>query len=108
MREKQLNCAVVLVVGAGFFAVTISALAFGLSEEDYAYLQTQHFERYDAPLLDLGPKDRSRLHDLINEPKTADNLAARDKNVRDAVSVFLVHQVWDKEHPGELWDVPKK
>jgi hypothetical protein len=37
----------------GFFAVTVSAFAFGLSDEDYDYLKTQHIERDAAPMLDL-------------------------------------------------------
>lgn len=88
-------------------AVASSAVASGLSDEDYDYLRTrQSLERYDAPVLDLGPKERSRLHDLINDPKL--DASVRDKNVKDALAVFLEHQLWEKAHPGELWDVPKK
>lgn len=88
-------------------AVTSSAAASGLSDEDYDYLRTrQSLERYDAPVLDLGPKERSRLHDLINDPKL--DASVRDKNVKDALALFLEHQLWEKAHPGELWDVPKK
>jgi len=108
MRKGELICGAISAVGAGFFAVTVSAFAFGLSDEDYDYLKTQHFERYDAPILDLGPKERTRLHDLINDPRTANNLVARDKNVKDAVVEFLGHQLWDKGHPGELWDMPRR
>ena len=37
------------------FVVTVSAFAFGLEDEDYAYLKAQHIERYDAaPMLDLS------------------------------------------------------
>jgi len=96
-------------VAAGFFAVTASALAFGLSDDDYVYLATaQHLERYNAPVLDISPKERSRLHDLINDPRTADDPIARDKNVKDALAVFLDHQLWEKSHPGQLWDEPKQ
>jgi hypothetical protein len=46
-------------VAAGLFAVTVSASAFGLSDDDYNYLATtQHLERYNAPVLDIGPKER--------------------------------------------------
>jgi hypothetical protein len=34
--------------------------------------------------------------------------AARDKNVKDALGIFLKHQLWEKQHPGELWDAPKR
>jgi hypothetical protein len=92
----------------GFFAVTVSAFAFGLSDEDYDYLKTQHIERSDAPMLDLSPKERSRVHNLINDPRTATDPTARDGNVKGALALFLEHQLWEKAHPGELWDVPKK
>jgi hypothetical protein len=92
----------------GFFAVTISAFAFGLSDQDYDYLKTQHIERYDAPILDLGPKEQVRLHNLINDLRTANDPVARDKNVKDALDIFLQHQLWEKAHPGELWDAPKR
>ena len=61
----------------GFFAVTVSAFAFGLSDEDYDYLKTHHIERSDAPILNLSPKERQRVHNLINDPSTADDPAAR-------------------------------
>ena len=88
-------------------AVTSSAGAWGLSDEDYDYLRrTQSLERYDAPVLNLGPKERSRLHNLINDPQS--DAAVRDKNVKGPLGLFLEHQLWEKAHPGELWDVPKK
>jgi hypothetical protein len=96
-------------VTAGFLAATVSALAFGLSDDDYVYLaKTQHHERYDQPILDVSPKERSRLHDLINDPRTASEPSARDKNVKDALSEFLDHQLWEKSHPGQLWDAPRR
>jgi hypothetical protein len=54
----------------------------------------------------LGPRERTRLHNLITDPETANDPSARDKNVKDAIAVFLRHQVWEKEHPGKLWDAP--
>jgi len=95
------------VSGCLLLAVTSSAGAWGLSDEDYDYLRrTQSLERYDAPVLNLGPKERSRLHNLINDPQS--DAAVRDKNVKDTLGLFLEHQLWEKAHPGELWDVPKK
>jgi hypothetical protein len=52
----------------GFIVVTVSAFAFGLEDEDYAYLKAQHIERDAAPMLDLSPKERARVHNLINDP----------------------------------------
>ena len=108
MRNQHSERALVCVAAVGLLlAVTSSARAWGLSDEDYDYLRrTQSLERYDAPVLNLGPKERSRLHDLINDPRS--EAALRDMNVKDALALFLEHQLWEKAHPGELWDVPKK
>ena len=106
MRKE---CMGISAAVAGIFAVTVSAFAWGLSDEDYDYLRrTQKIERYDAPVLDLSPKERTRVHDLINDPQTTDDPAARDKNIKDALGLFLEHQLWEKQHPGEMWDAPKK
>jgi hypothetical protein len=59
-------------------------------------------------MLDLSPKERSRVHDLINDPQTINDPAARDKNIKEALDIYLGHQLWEKAHPGELWDAPKK
>jgi hypothetical protein len=108
MRDELGNSALASVAAVGLLlAVTSSAGASGLSDEDYDYLRrTQSLERYDAPVLNLGPKERSRLHNLINDPQS--DAAVRDKNVKDTLGLFLEHQLWEKAHPGELWDVPKK
>lgn len=108
MRNEHSNRALVFAAAVGLLlAVTSSAAAWGLSDEDYDYLRmTQSLERYNAPVLDLSPKERSRLHALINDPQS--DAAVRDKNVKDALALFLEHQLWEKAHPGELWDAPKK
>jgi hypothetical protein len=107
MRREQGSSAVFAAM-VGFFVLTVSAFAVGLSDEDYDYLKTQHIERSDAPILDLSPKERARVHNLINDPRTADDQVVRNKNVKDALALFLEHQLWEKAHPGELWDAPKK
>jgi hypothetical protein len=96
------------VAVAGLLAVTVSAFAWGLSDEDYAYLKAQNLERSDPPILDLSPKERTQVHGLINDPRTANDPATRAKNVKAALSTYLEHQLWEKAHPGELWDAPKK
>jgi hypothetical protein len=108
MRTERNNCALTAAAVVGLLlAVTSSADAWGLSDEDYDYLRTtQSLERSDAPVLDLSPKERSRVHDLITDSQS--DVAVRDKNVKDALGLFLAHQLWEKAHPGELWDVPKK
>jgi hypothetical protein len=108
VRNGHRRWVATFAAAAGFFAVTISAFAFGLSDADYDYLRTQNVERSDAPILDLSPKEQTRVHNLINDPQTASDPIARDKNVKDLLAVFLGHQVWEKQHPGELWDAPRK
>jgi Protein of unknown function (DUF1488) len=64
----------------------------------------QGLERFDHPVLDLSPKERSRVSDLINDPQTANDPVARDRNVNDALASFLNHQLWETAHPGKMWD----
>jgi hypothetical protein len=108
MRNEHSNCALASVAAVGLLlAVISSAGAWGLSDEDYDHLRrTPSLERYDAPVLNLSPKERAYLHDLINEPQS--DATVRDKSVKDALGSFLEHQLWEKAHPGELWYVPKK
>jgi hypothetical protein len=102
------GCWFLAVITSVFLAATGPASAFGLSDDDYVYLATvQHIERYNQPVLDIGPLERTRLHDLINDPRTANDPAARDSNVKNALDEFLAHQLWEKSHPGQLWDSPK-
>ena len=111
MRKHRLpmNYWIIPGVTVGFLAATASALAFGLSDDDYTYLAaTQHVERGSAPILDISPKERSSLHALINDPQTANDPLTRDKNVKDALAEFLKHQLWENSHPGQLWDAPNR
>ena len=106
VQKEHGSCLAISAAMVGFFALTVYASAFGLSDEDYEYLITQQIERSDA--LDLSPKERQRVHDLINDPETAGDQTVRNKNVKDALAIFLEHQLWEKAHLGELWDRPKK
>ena len=108
MQKEHSTWLAISAAMVGFFVVTVSAFAFGLEDEDYDYLKAQHIERDAAPMLDLSPKERARVHTLINDPRTANDPTARDRNVKDALALFLEHQLWEKAHPGELWDAPKK
>jgi hypothetical protein len=83
-------------------ALTYSA-AWDLSDEDYDNLRRR---RVSNDILNLSPKEWSRLHYLINNAQP--DAAARDKNVKDTLGLFLGHQLWEKAHPKELWDDPKK
>ena|SRR6201996_9748569 len=106
MREKRRSTFVAFAVVAGLsFVMPPSAVAWGLSDADYDYLKkTQGLESYDHPVLDLSPAERSRIDNLINDLHTAHDPGARDQNVKDALTLFLSHQLWEKAHPGKMWD----
>jgi hypothetical protein len=108
MTQKGRRCAgAICAIAVGFILITGSAYGYGLLDEDLVYLKTvQQLEPYDAPILDLSPKERSHLHDLINDPRSVDELYARDKNVKDALALFLSHQLCEKANPGQMWDAP--
>ena len=97
----------ICAIALGFMLVTASAQAYALSHDDYVYLKaTQHVEGSDALLALLSPRERAHLHDLITDPKTANDASARDKNVKEVLALFLRHQLWEEAHPGRLWDAP--
>jgi hypothetical protein len=105
MQKGRRSAGVIRAIAVGFLLMTGSAYGYGLSDEDFVYLKTaQQLEPYDAPILDLSPKERSHLHDLINDPRSFDELYARDKDVKDALTLFLSHQLWEKANPGQMWD----
>lgn len=95
-------------VAAGLLGFAAPAFAVGLSEADFIYLMTQNIERNGPPIRDLSPKEQSRLHSLINDSRTANDPVAQARYVNEALAEFLRHQLWEKEHPGQLWDVPKR
>jgi len=106
MRKEHRNTVAMGLVLAGLLAGSAGAFAFGLSDEDYDYLQAQHIDRNKPPMLDLSPKERTRIHDLITDSQTAHDPAARDKNVKDAPTLCLSYQLWEKAHPGKMWNEP--
>jgi hypothetical protein len=108
MRNVHRNGVAIGLTLVVLLAGTPRAFAVGLSDEDYSYLETQHIDRGKPPMLDLSPKEQARLHNLINEPRTATDPALRDKNVRDELALFLAHQQWEEAHPGQLWDTPSR
>jgi hypothetical protein len=95
-------------VAVTFLVATVSALAFGLSDEDYLYLATLKVERDGALIRGLSPKEQARLHSLINDPRTTNDATMRDGNVNAALAEFLSHQQWEQSHSGQLWDAPKR
>jgi hypothetical protein len=91
---------------AGLLAVSVPALAVGLSESDFAYLATQNVERSGPPIHDLSPREQAVLHSVINDTRTANDPVAQAKYVNQALAEFLSHQLWEQSHPGQLWDAP--
>jgi hypothetical protein len=104
MRNEYSNCALAFVAAVGPpLALTYPTSAWDLSDEDYDYLRkTQSLKRYDALVLNLRLKERSRLHYLINDQQPD---AVRDKNVKDIRGLY---QMWEEAHSSEFWDAPKK
>jgi hypothetical protein len=108
VRATVLKYTVLLGMAAGLLVSTASAFAVGLSEADFAYLTTQNIERNSPPIHDLSPKEQARLHSLINDPRTANDPVAQAKYVNEALAEFLDHQLWERVHPGQLWDAQKR
>jgi len=92
---------------ASFFIIT-PAFAVGLTEADFVYLTTQNVQSDGEVIRGLSPKEQSRLHVLINDLMTANDPIARAKDVSNALAEFKTHQQWEVEHPGQLWDEPKR
>jgi hypothetical protein len=57
MQKEHSTWLAISAAMVGFFVVTVSAFAFGLEDEDYAYLKAQHIERDAAPMLDLAQRN---------------------------------------------------
>jgi|SRR5277367_3905761 len=95
---------------AAFFAGTSTSMSFavGLSEADYEYLAVHELERTSPLLRDLSPKEQATLHGIIGDARTADNPAAKAKNVSNALAAYREHQLWERMNPGELWDSPHR
>ena len=107
-QDDVMNCLIRIGVAGGLLALSAPAFAVGLSESDFAYLTTQNIERTGPPIHDLSPKEQARLHSLINDSRTVNDPVAQAKYVNEALAEFLDHQLWEKAHPGQLWDAPRR
>jgi hypothetical protein len=105
-RIQRLSIAFDAAIALIFLCVP--ALAFGLTDTDYDYLETQNFPKDSAVMQGLSPKEQARLHAMINDRATEHDPAARAKNVADALALYQEHQRWELEHPGQLWDHPRR
>lgn len=91
-----------------FLLLSTSAHAFGLTDSDYDYLTTQNVPRDSSVLRGLSPKEQARLHAIIVNSASDNDPAAQARNVADAIALYEGHQLWERMHPGELWDVPQR
>jgi hypothetical protein len=99
----------VIALGAAcFLAVPRPASAVGLSEDDFVYLVAYDVDRNSPLIVSLSPKEQSRLHALITDTTTANNPTIRARDVADALASFKKNQLWEQEHPGQLWDTKKR
>jgi hypothetical protein len=101
---KYLNLAGAI---AGVVLIT-PVFAAGLTEADFDYLITQTVQKDGRLIQGLSPKEQARLHALINDVVTANDPIARAKDVSRVLADFNSHQVWEREHPGQLWDAPSR
>jgi len=85
-----------------------AAFAFGLTETDYNYLDTQKVERHSILLKNLSPKEQAWLHALINDDKSRNDPIVHAQKVNDALTQFSANQLWEQQNPGRLWDAPRK
>jgi hypothetical protein len=95
---------ILIGAAAATFLGATSASAFFLTEGDYAYLATQNFVRSESIFQNLGPREEARLHALINDLQTENAPAVRAKIVTDTLREFMDHRLWEKAHPGQIWD----
>jgi|EndMetStandDraft_8_1072994.scaffolds.fasta_scaffold257391_3 hypothetical protein len=89
-------------------SLTTSALAIGLTEDDFEYLSTHGIERASPLIQALSPKENARLHAIINDVRTKDDPSARIMALETALNEFREHQRWEIMNPGRLWDEPKR
>ena len=92
-----------------FSPVAASAREEGvlLSPTDFDYLLTQGVSR-DSPILQkMSPKELYRLRRLISDERTQNDPKARSESIRQLLIEFEGNQLWDKENPGQFWDVEK-
>jgi hypothetical protein len=104
----RIRIPILAAAGVVLLAATAPASAFGLSDADYGYLAAQGVERTSSVLRGLSPKEQARVHALLNDAATANDPAARAREVAKALEEFREHQAWEDAHPGQLWDVPTR
>lgn len=79
------------------------AFAVGLTESDYAYLETQDVQRNSTLIKSLSPKEQARIHALINDQMTKNDPVTHAQNVNQALAQFGLNQIWELENQGQPW-----
>jgi len=99
--ERRLGLAAALLVL--LLAATAPALAAGLGESDYRYLQAGFGFRKDGfTLSNIAPEDAARLHELIADPAFNDRPKSRALTVGDYLfgAAMRACQNWQLSHAG--------
>jgi hypothetical protein len=107
-RTHLVRFSIIVEATIALIVLCAPALAFGLTDADYDYLATQNVPRDSAVLRALSPKEQARLHAIIIDRASEHDPTARAKNVADALALYQEHQRWELEHPGQLWDQPRR
>jgi hypothetical protein len=108
MNARAMRWAIAASAGLALLAAASPAVAFGLSEADYAYLAARDVERTSAVVRGLSPREQARLHAVINDAATAGDEAARATAVTKALEEFRERQAWEATHPDELLRVRRR
>ena len=105
-RTQVVRLSIIVEAAIALIVLCAPVLAFGLTDADYDYLATQNVPKSSAVLRALSPKEQATLHAII--AYSEHDPAARAKNVADALELYREHQRWEQEHPGQLWDQPRR
>ena len=91
-----------LLTLAGLVMASGMALAAGLSDGDYRYLDTEFgLKRDGAFLRSLDAGEQTRLDAAINDPATVPYAISRRVGVGDYLYGLATCHGWDDAHPGQ-------
>lgn len=102
-RRRRAGATIGWAALALLLAATAAALAAGLLESDYRYLQAEFGFRKDGfTLNNISAEDAARLHELISDPTFNNYPKSRALTVGDFLFgvVMRTCQNWQLSHPG--------
>jgi hypothetical protein len=108
MSVRTMRFAIAVSAGLALCGAATPAVAYGLTEADYAYLAGRDVERTSAVLRGLSPREQARLHAVINDAAAAGDEAARAREVAKTLEEFRDRQAWEAAHPEELLGVRRR